>query len=89
MAYHVIFNKEDYNELVNSYLKQGFVWINGPMDDISVGSNDFPLVLNCDNEKTMMVGIIKYSKEFYFSNPLFVKKYNEALRKKKLERILK
>jgi len=86
MPYHIIFDKEDYNELVDSYLKQGFNWING---EFIPNLHEFPLVLNCDDEKTMMVGIIKYHKDFYFSNTLFRKKYNETLRKKKLERILK
>ena len=94
MPYHIIFDKEDYNELVDSYLKQGFNWINGEF--IPKYLHEFPLVLNCDDEKTMMVAVIKYFKDAYFSDSEFMKLYTVALRekklqkrRKKLERILK
>ena len=94
MPYHIIFDKEDYNELVDSYLKQGFNWINGEF--IPKYLHEFPLVLNCDDEKTMMVAVISYFEESYFAEPEFMKLYTVALRekklqkrRKKLERILK
>jgi hypothetical protein len=47
-----------------------------------------PVVLNADNQKTMLIGIINsIHKNRYFANPEFVKIYNQSLRKLKLKKI--
>ena len=87
--YHIFHAREDFLEQVKKYKSEGYHWIqeNHSRYNPTIYESDMPIVLNADNENTMMVGIININKAKYFSNPIFVKEYNRSLRKKKLEKI--
>ena len=90
MAYHIFHTAEDFWKQVKIYKKLGYTWIqeNHPKYKPNVNDSHMPVVLNADNEKTMMFGIIDgFHKKKYFSDPKFVRLYNNSLRKKKLEKI--
>lgn len=91
MAYHIFHSAEDFWEQVKTYKTLGYSWIQESRSsyDPSITDIDMPCVLNADDKKTMMVGNIYAHKERYFSDPEFVRLYNNSLRKKKLETIWK
>jgi len=89
MAYHIFHNVEDFWKQVEIYKSEGYYWIQeSHYYNPKVTQEDMPGVLNADENKQMMFGIIKSCKTAYFSNPEFVKLYKKSLREKKLERII-
>jgi len=89
MAYHVFHTAKDFWKQVKIYKKLGYTWIqeNHPKYNPNVTDSDMPVVLNADDEKTMMFGIISHHKKKYFADPEFVRLYNHSLRKLKLKKI--
>lgn len=89
MGYHVFHTTEDFWKQVKIYKSKGYTWIqeNHPKYNPTVTDKDMPVVLNADNEKTMMFGLVSAYKELYFKDSIFVKEYNKSLRKKKLEKL--
>jgi hypothetical protein len=90
MTYHIFHTTKEFWKQVKIYKSKGYTWVQESHFDYdpNVTDNDMPVVLNSDNQKTMMFGIINGPfKERYFSDPKFVKIYNNSLRKKKLEKL--
>jgi hypothetical protein len=90
MTYHIFHTAKEFWNQVKIYKSKGYTWVqeNHPKYDPNVTDNDMPVVLNADDQKTMMFGIINgIHKKKYFSDPKFVKLYNKSLRKKKLEEL--
>lgn len=90
MAYHIFHTAKEFWKQVKIYKSQGYTWIQDSHFDYNPIVNDshMPVVLNVDDEKTMMFGIINgIWKEKYFSDPKFIKLYNKSLRKKKLQKL--
>lgn len=90
MPYHIFHTEKDFWNQVKIYKSNGYTWIqeNHPKYDPVVNDSHMPVVLNADNQKTMMFCIINgIWKDKYFSDPIFVKSYNKSLRKKKIEKL--
>ena len=91
MSYHIFHNTENFWKQAHEYKNLGYTWINEPHGKYNpiVTEKDLPVILNADDQKTMMIGVINYNRDRYFSDPEFVKLYNSSLRKQKLETINK
>ncbi len=91
MKYHIFHKVEDFWLQVEEYKKQGFTWVQESHFDYkpNITQNDMPVVLNADDEKTMMFGIVSLYKQRYFKFPSFAKEFNKSLRKEKLKEINK
>ncbi len=90
MAYYIFHDEKDFWKKVNDLKSIGYTWIQESHFDYNptVTQKDIPVILNIDEQKTMMFSIIDYYKSKYFSDPEFVRLYSISLRKKKLETIL-
>ena len=90
MAYHIFHTAKDFWKQVKIYKSEGYTWIqeSHPDYDPAVNDSHMPVILNVDNNKTMMFGLINgLWKDRYFKDPEFVKLYNQSLRKLKLKKI--
>jgi len=90
MAYHIFHTTEDFWKQVKYYKSKGYTWIQESHFDYepTISVSDMPIVLNADNQNTMMFGVINgFNKKRYFLDPVFVKLYNKSLRIKKLQKI--
>ena len=87
--YYIFHAEEDFWKTVKEYKNLGYTWIQESHFDYNPAVNqiDMPVVLNLDDNKTMMFGVVSTYKEKYFADPKFVKLYTSSLRKKKLEKI--
>ena len=87
--YLIIFDLDEAKDIIKKYLADGYRWIYESSNDYmpNITASDMPIVLNADNYKTLLFGVISANKDRYFSEPEFVILYNKALRKKKLNRI--
>ena len=80
MAYHVFHTTKDFWKQVKIYKSKGYTWIqeNHHDYDPNVTDSHMPVILNADDKKTMMFGLINgIWKERYFADPKFVKVYNQ------------
>lgn len=89
MTHHIFHTAEDFWKTVNDYKVLGYTWIQESHSSYNpnVTEVDMPVLLNVDDEKTLMFGVISAHKEKYFADPKFVKLYTKSLRKKKLEKL--
>ncbi len=89
--YYVFLDVDDFWNKVKYWKSKGYLWIQESHIDYTpkVIQNDMPVVLNVDENSTMMYGVVSFHREKYFSDPTFVKLYNKKLRELKLKRILK
>ena len=88
--YYIFFNESDFHHKIEKYIKKKYTWIGGG-ETPNIEKTDFPIVLNCDFNKTMMFGVIEHYREDYFKDQYFVDLYNREFNKiriKKLKRIL-
>lgn len=84
-TYYIFFEREEFLKELKLLKEDGYHWINAYDDWIpNLKDSEFPIVLNCDKNKTMMHSIIENHKEHYFSDKKFVKIYNYYLRKYKI-----
>jgi len=104
MAYHIFHTADDFWKAVAHYKSLGYSWIqdshfwdpvfSNSMDNYNpkVTDSNMPVILNADENKTMMFGLMSRYKYRYMSDPKFVELYNKSLRdfrKRKLEKINK
>lgn len=89
MKYHIFHKAEDFWLQVEEYKKLGYIWIQESHFDYApkVNQDDMPVVLNADDEKTMMWGRVDMYKHRYLQIPGFAKEFNKSLRKLKIKEI--
>jgi hypothetical protein len=89
--YYVFLDVDEFWDTVKFWRAKGYTLIQESHVDYSpkVIQNDMPVVLNVDDNSTMMYGLVWFNRERYFSDPTFVKLYNKKLRELKLKRIIK
>ena len=78
MPYHIFHTAEDFWKQVEIYKCKGYTWIeeSHPQYIPYVTDKDMPVILNADNQNTIMWGIINGpNKERHFSDPKFVLLY--------------
>ena len=90
--FYVFVNSEDFWEKVKYWKSEGYYWIHESHPDYNpnITQEDMPCALSVskdDSGPTMMHGIVKYNRERYFANDMFVKLYKQEMRKYKLKRI--
>jgi len=77
--YYVFFDINEFWKKVNYWKSKGRVWIQENHKDYNpeVDISDLPVVLNVDS-KYILHGIINFNRHRYFSDPLFLKIYNQS-----------
>lgn len=87
MAHYIFHDEKDFWKTVYEYKNIGYTWIQESHFDYNptVTQKNMPVILNVDENKTLMFSIIELYKDRYFKDPNFVILYNKSLRKKKLE----
>jgi len=89
---HIFFNENDLSKKLTYFFVKEYKWIYGGNEYPLLNKKDFPILLICDENKTMLISIIKKFKQHYFSNSEFVKLYKtekQKYRKRKIENLLK
>jgi len=89
MKYHIFHKVEDLWLQVEEYKKQGFIWVQESHFDYkpNITQDDMPVVLNADDDKTMMFGKVSMYKHRYDQIPGFAKEFSKSLRINKLKEI--
>ena len=60
MAYHIFHTADDFWKAVNHYKSLGYTWIQESYFDYNpkITDSDMPIILNADENKTMMFGLM-------------------------------